>query len=371
MTRNSIRARLSGFAKSSKIFPSPSSILPSLSFATTSTPSPVRSASPSETMTAVPTDPASSDSGSFSPASSYDDSQSASPRKDRIATKKLRFQFANPASKHPKFGITDSIYLHHRRAESNSHKARNAKKMKAHLAPLDRTTWSEAELARASAYKKKWDETRQTSFVRKTSRENLEYRLQACDSLDGLAERFQKVVDRYEAGWPAIDLAGVRARYIRPRKNEVPTVKNKEFMPALAPLDEMRRHYPAWDHPAWDGVDRHAIRAWRNDPHYRLRVFDVTVLVEDEAAERRRANAEPDEATEIATVADEDEERMRREYLAAEMEEVDAPAADDDASGEAWAATSTADGGLRREVALSEVDFVGQRSGPAGPSTSY
>lgn len=100
-------------------------------------------------------------------------------------------------------------------------------------------------------------------------------------------------------------------------------------------------------------------------------MFDVTVLVEDEAAERRRANAEPDEATEIATVADEDEERMRREYLAAEMEEVDAPAADDDASGEAWAATSTADGGLRREVALSEVDFVGQRSGPAGPSTSY
>ncbi|KAG8905792.1 hypothetical protein FRC00_013021, partial [Tulasnella sp. 408] len=64
-----------------------------------------------------------------------------------------------------------------------------------------------------------------------------------------------------------------------------------------------------------------------------LRVFDVTVLVEDEAAERRRANAEPDEATEIATVADEDEERMRREYLAAEMEEVEAPAAD--ASGSA------------------------------------
>lgn len=130
----------------------------------------------------------------------------------------------------------------------------------------------------------------------------------------------------------------------------------------LAHPDAMRSSCPAWDHPAWDGVNRKAIAGWQRDPHYELRICDLMLLVDTEEGERRRANAEPDEATEIATAADEGDEIMRREYVVVEVDEVEA--ASDGDSGSAWGAPAPIDGegGLHRQMAFSAADVDGQWS---------
>ncbi|KAG8911810.1 hypothetical protein FRC00_005786, partial [Tulasnella sp. 408] len=275
-------------------------------------PSPTRSISPSETSTKVHTDSStsSSDEGRSSPAPSESDSQDPSPRKARIAKKKLRFQFSNPSSTHPKFGITDSIYFHHHRAKSLSHKLRKTKESHTHVPVTG--VWTESEVRRAASLKLDWDKLRQGSFHRLTSRERLKDRMKKHEKNDTVLERFQRLVDRYEAGWSGIDLAGVRARYIRPKKNEVPKRKNKEALPFLKHSDAMREHYPSWDHPAWEGVDEKAIANWMESSHYKLKVQDVIAVLSDEESERRTVNTQPEDATEVASVVDEDEARMRR-----------------------------------------------------------
>ncbi|KAG8911687.1 hypothetical protein FRC01_005579 [Tulasnella sp. 417] len=334
-TRSLVSGRFPGFVKSLSLslFSSSSSIFPSPASTQIPSPSPIHSVSPSSTLTAIPTN------------------SESSLRKRRIAKKKLQFQFTNPSSRHPKFGVTDSIYFHHHRLDSPS---KNLRKTKLHKTCLPSgKTWSPSDLERATRNKSEWDGMRKTSFERKTSRENLGERLKRSEAIDALAEKFQRLVDKYEASWPAIDLAGVRARYIRPRKNEIPHKQNKETIHEQ--VDVMRQFYPTWDHCAWDGVDRQAIAKWKRDPHYKLRVCDVMMMLMDEEMERKGGNVEPDAATDIATVMDEDEARMRREYLAAEVEEVADPAA--------------AEGGLRRQGALCEADFVRQLSAQAGPSS--
>ncbi|KAG8954795.1 hypothetical protein FRC00_005718, partial [Tulasnella sp. 408] len=275
-------------------------------------PSPTRSTSSSETSTTVPTDSStsSSDEGRSSPASSESDFQDSSPRKARIAKKKLRFQFSNPSSTHPKFGITDSMYFHHHRGKSLSHKLRKTKESHTYVPATG--VWTESEVRRAASSKLKWDKLRQGSLERLTSCERLKNRVKKHEENDKVVERFQKLVDRYEAGWSGIALAGVRARYIRPKKNEVPKKKNKEAMPFLDHADAMREHYPSWDHPAWEGVDEEAIANWMKSSHYKLKVQDVIAVLSDEESERRTANAQPEDATEVASVVDEDEARMRK-----------------------------------------------------------
>ncbi|KAG8959419.1 hypothetical protein FRC05_007820 [Tulasnella sp. 425] len=318
-------------------------------------PSPSRSASPSPTSTAVATD--SSSDGS--------DLDSSSPRRQRFGKKKLRFLLSDPSSLHPKFGIPDSIYFHHRRLNSTSKNVRSQKKSKVYV-PQDEETWTPEEIEYAALGKEDWDETRKTSLERKTSLKNLQERVKRSEAIDASAERFQKLVDRYERDCREVDLTGVRARFIRPRRNEVPREKNKEAMPRLGLCDEMRRHYPAFDHPAWDGVDAAAIAAWTRSDHYKLRVNEVMAEVERKEKGKQKANAEPDEATEIATVVDEDEERMRREFLAAEVDEVEAPRRG--GSGSAWGpAPGEGEGGLGRQMAMSAVDFDSQWSAPSAP----
>ncbi|KAG8951489.1 hypothetical protein FRC04_006021 [Tulasnella sp. 424] len=325
---------------------------PSLS-ATLSFPSPIRSASPSATSTAVATD-----------SSSSDGEPSSSPRRQRVGKKKLRFLLSDPTSNHPKFGIRDNIYFHHRRLNSTSKNGRSQKKSKVYV-PQDKETWTPEEIEFAALGKEDWDEMRKTSLERKTSLKSLQERVKRSEAIDASAERFQKLVDKYEEDCKEVDLTGVRARFIRPRRNEIPREKNKEAMPRLGPLDEMRRHYPAFDHPAWDGVDAAAIAAWTRSDHYKLVVNEVMHSVAREEKGKGKANAEPDEATEIATIVDEDEEKMRREFLAAEVDEVEAPRRS--GSGSAWGAApgGEGDGGLNRQMAMSAVDFEGQWSAPS------
>ncbi|KAG8974147.1 hypothetical protein FRC05_007895, partial [Tulasnella sp. 425] len=354
-TRRLPGSKLAAFSIPSFKLPSFSITISFPSFSTTvSFASPNRSPSPSAASTAVAPDSSSSDGES-----------SSSPRRQRVEKKKLRFLLSDPSSLHPKFGIPDSIYFHHRRLNSTSKNVRSQKKSKVYV-PQDKKTWTPEEIGYAALGKEDWDEMRKTSLERKTSLKKLEERVKKSEAIDAAAERFQKLVDKYEEDCGAVDLKGVRARFIRPRRNEVQREKNKEAMPRLGPLDEMRRHYPAFEHPAWDGVDAVAIAAWTRSPHYKLRVNEVMAEVERKEKGKQKANAEPDEATEIATVVDEDEERMRREFLAAEVDEVEAPRRG--GSGSAWGpASGEGEGGLGRQMALSVVDFDSQWSAPSAP----
>ncbi|KAG8895940.1 hypothetical protein FRC01_012113 [Tulasnella sp. 417] len=298
--------------------PSPSS--PSLptpsSISTDPLPSPASSSSSTGTLTLV--DSSSSDGDGFSPISATSSSEHRSPSQPRFTKKKLRFKFTDPSSIHPKFGVPDSPYLHYSRAKSQSKKARSSKKSKAHI-PRN-GDWTKEAIEEALTKKRKWDKMRQRSLWAKTCRKALDDSIEKVKETDASAEHFQKLVDRYEAGWPAIDLAGVRARYIRPIENEVRGENNRERIKALGPTDRMRRYYPSWDHPAWEAVDSRAIFEWENSPHYKLRQCDVLTMVLDEDAEVKRANAEPD----VATEPDEDDDAMRREFVAAEEDETEA-----------------------------------------------
>ncbi|KAG8898236.1 hypothetical protein FRC01_010978, partial [Tulasnella sp. 417] len=230
---------------------------------------------------------------------------------------KLRFRFNNASSTHPKFGVPDSIYFHHHRSKSSSRKGRSDKRTHTYVSLTG--DWNASELGEASFIKGVWDRTRETFFQRKTSRKGLDDQIKKNETVDKCAEKFQRLVDWYEAGWPSIDLAGVRARHIRPVEITVLRGQNSNKR-ALGPCDAMREYYPPREHPAWEGVDEEAIAEWEASSHYKLRVKDMVAIVLNKSKERRRANAEPGEATKVASAEDQEKGKVKRGDPTTEVE---------------------------------------------------
>ncbi|KAG8987513.1 hypothetical protein FRB90_003306, partial [Tulasnella sp. 427] len=181
--------------------------------------------------------------------------------------------------------------------------------------------WYSKQLEEAQKMKARWIAERRDKLDNLTSFTKIEERIKKQGKNDGEWERWGDAVDRYEAAYPWINLADVRARYLRPAKKEERGVLNKEYTKPVGESEPMRNWYPAWEHPAWDGVDEEAKREWMESDHYQVTHREVTramVLEEHRRTDRRREMemaARMEGGEDGDTEVDETEDAMRREFL--------------------------------------------------------
>ncbi|KAG8998042.1 hypothetical protein FRB90_012390 [Tulasnella sp. 427] len=125
-------------------------------------------------------------------------------RKALLNTRKARVSFkADPSTLHPKYRVTDSLYLHHSRLLSKSVHNSKAKKS-AHRSGPD---WYSHQLGKAQKLRAKWTAERRDKLNKLTSFTKIEERIKKQGKHNGEWERWGDVVDRYEAAYPWINLA--------------------------------------------------------------------------------------------------------------------------------------------------------------------
>ncbi|KAG8986354.1 hypothetical protein FRB90_004072 [Tulasnella sp. 427] len=253
---------------------------------------------------------------------------STSTRKARFDRSNARLRFAEPTGMHPIRNVKDSLDLHQGRIKGRSRGIVSEKKK----CSLKRSpsTWTAWETHDAKILKGRWESVRKAKFGRHTCLNTIRDYAAKQEELDPLWVQWGTVVERFEAAYPQIDLAGVRAKHIRPAKCEEPGTSNKEATRMLEPSEVMRGWYPAWEHPAWEGIPQEVLETWRHSPHYQVVVGDVrNALSAEESERKRRWAAEATERTDAETVADGEEDAMRRAFVAegTEGEEVPPPPA--------------------------------------------
>ncbi|KAG8986373.1 hypothetical protein FRB90_004050 [Tulasnella sp. 427] len=288
------------------------------------TPSWVKPSSPSGTSAAT-----SSIECSVDEDTPMSDSQSKTPtstRKARFDRSKARLRFAEPTGMHSIRNVKDSLDLHQGRIKGRSRGILSDKKK----CSLKRSpsTWTAWEIHDAKILKSRWEGVRKAKFARHTCPMTIEGNVAKQEELDPLWVQWGTVVERFEAAYPQINLAGVRAKHIRPAKCEEPGTSNKEATRMLEPSEVMRGWYPAWEHPAWEGIPEEALEAWRQSAHYQVVVGEVrNALSAEESQRNRRWAAGATERTDAETVVDGEEDAMRRAFVAEEngVEEVPPP----------------------------------------------
>ncbi|KAG8994722.1 hypothetical protein FRB90_000361 [Tulasnella sp. 427] len=232
--------------------------------------------------------------------------------------RKARVSFkADTTTLHPKYGVTDSLYLHVSRLPSKSLHHSKTKKTVHRSGP----DWRSKELERAQRLKAKWTAERLDKFDKLTCFTKIEERITLQGDHDGKWECWGDAVDRYEAAYPSIDLAGVRAKYLRPAEKEVRGILNKEATSPVGEFEPMRKWYPKLEHPAWDGVDEAAKRTWMQSLHYQVTHREVKRALGIEASRRSDRRMEMELAARMEgggdgdTEVDESEDAMRRKFL--------------------------------------------------------
>ncbi|KAG8989415.1 hypothetical protein FRB90_002246, partial [Tulasnella sp. 427] len=239
---------------------------------------------PPETPSSVTGGDLSNDWSSDGNTSGKQESQSSSDRHARLLKKKARLRFVDPSHMHPKYGIRDALSFHQGRLPSHSSIIRFKKQEK--TVRRAGPGWSAAELFSGVRWKAEWTQTRLALFESRTCEERLKRRLAADQEQDRISHWWARVVERYEIAWPDIDLAGVRARYIRPARNEISENRDPRVMSTSKRHETMRAWYPAWEHPAWDDVDESAKERWRRSAHYTVTVGDVEHTLQNETDRR-------------------------------------------------------------------------------------
>ncbi|KAG8984852.1 hypothetical protein FRB90_005079, partial [Tulasnella sp. 427] len=245
-------------------------------------------------------------------------SNEAAGRHARIERRKTRVQFeADPNTLHPKFRVPDSIYLHHRRLRGKSMTKDKAKRT-VQRSGLD---WTEEELEDALNLKAEWDGMRRTKFDLKACLPSIVTKIRRQEKPDAEWELFGDILDRYEAAYPAIDLAAVRAKHLRPAKKEERGVCNKELTGKIGDHELIGGWYPVREHSAWEGVDDAAWKAWVRSPHYQVTPWEVKRALQNEEHLRKRRMMERMEAMDGGdgdTEVDENEDAMRQAFVAGE-----------------------------------------------------
>ncbi|KAG8994477.1 hypothetical protein FRB90_000417 [Tulasnella sp. 427] len=276
--------------------------------------------SPNFTFTPPSLPTSTSQPSSLSALKSTTSSNTDATRKAVRDRRKTRVSFkADSSTLHPKHGVMDSLHLHYSRLPSKSLHQSKAKKTVHRSGP----DWYSKELEKGRALKTRWTTERVEKFNKLTCFAQIEERIKLQGDHDGKWECWGDAVDRYEAAYPAIDLAGVRAKSLRPAEKEVRGILNKEATSPVGESEPMRKWYPKWEHPAWDGVDEEAKRAWRRSPHYQVTHREVKRALGIEASRRSDRRMEMEMAARMEgggdgdgdTEVDETEDAMRREFL--------------------------------------------------------
>ncbi|KAG8996481.1 hypothetical protein FRB90_012726, partial [Tulasnella sp. 427] len=273
--------------------------------------SPTQASSSSNTAAALSSNEWSSDED----VSMSDAETRKSSHKARFDRKKARVQFATPTGSHPVHGIKDSIHFHYRRLKPQSQATIKSKKKR--IVKRKGPIWTPDQVKSAKAKKAEWEEMRKLKFERDTSLAEIRTRVADEEEGDPRSEAWKDVVERYEAAYPRIDFAGVRAKHLRPAKMEVPA-RNRELTKVPEPAEPMRWWYPSWEHPAWDGIPTEVLKEWTRSDHHKVKVAEVknALSAEDEARAKRRAAMEMVERSDAETVVDETEDEMRRAFVA-------------------------------------------------------
>ncbi|KAG8987636.1 hypothetical protein FRB90_003235 [Tulasnella sp. 427] len=282
-------------------------------FGLTITPSLVQPSSPSDTTAAASSSECSATEDT--PMSDNPSEWSTSTRKARFDRMKAKLRFAEPTGMHPIRKVKDSLDLRQGRIKGRSRGIVSDKKK----CTLKRSpsTWTAWEAQDAKILKGRWESVRKAKFARHTCPKTIGDNVVQQEELDPLWVQWGTVVERFEAAYPLVDLAGVRAKHIRPAKCEEPGTGNKEATRMLEPSEVMRGWYPAWEHPAWDGIPEGVLYAWRQSAHYQVVVGEVkNALSAEEGERKRRWAAAATERMDAETVVDGEEDAMRRAFVA-------------------------------------------------------